>query len=218
MNPALADQHPDDTPGGHAARRDGPRLAAGRPRPSRHRPPAARITPDTNPVSLTHRSLPSEASRPGPGTRVGLGHRRADSAADGRVPHRRPPGRRAVLPPAVWRFPLLRHGTIGAFPNTAATSSAMTLAALYLQGTRHDSPLAAAVTLVPFSLAVVAGSAVATPALHRIGALWWPTGPSGPTEHAASPGESDAIAAARRLRAMRLVRHPRQVARRACRR
>jgi len=37
------------------------------------------------------------------------------------------------------------------------------------------------VTLVPFSLAVVAGSAVATPALHRIGALWWPTGPSGPT-------------------------------------
>ena len=75
-------------------------------------------------------------------------------------------------PPAVWRFPLLRHGTIGAFLNTAATSSAMTLAALYLQGTRHDSPLAAAVMLVPFSLAVVAGSAIATPALHRIGALW----------------------------------------------
>src|SRR5580700_636878 len=73
---------------------------------------------------LTHRSLPSEAPRPGPGTRAGLGHRRADGAADGRVPHRRPPGRRAVLPPAVWRFPLLRHGTIGAFLNTAATSSA----------------------------------------------------------------------------------------------
>ena len=52
----------------------------------------------------------------------------------------------------------------------------MTLAALYLQGTRHDSPPAATVMLVPFSLAVVAGSAVATPALHRIGALWWPTG------------------------------------------
>ena len=74
-----------------------------------------------------------------------------------------------MLPPAVWRFPLLRHGTIGAFLNTAAASSAMTLAALYLQGTRHDSPLAAAVMLVPFSLAVVAGSAIATPALHRIG-------------------------------------------------
>jgi hypothetical protein len=68
-----------------------------------------------------------------------------------------------VLPPAVWRFPLLRHGTIGAFLNTAATSSAMTLAALYLQGTRHDSPLAAAVMLVPFSLAVVAGSASPRP-------------------------------------------------------
>ena len=45
--PVLADQHPGDQPagdpGGHAARRDRPRLAAGRPRPSRHRPPATRI-------------------------------------------------------------------------------------------------------------------------------------------------------------------------------
>ena len=222
MNPALADQHPGDKPagdpGGHAARRDGPRLAAGRPRPSRHRPPAARITPDTTPVSLTHRSLPSEASRPGPGTRAGLGHRRADSAADRRVPHRRPPGRRAALPPAVWRFPAAAPRNHRRIPEHGGHQFRWTLAALYLQGTRHDSPLAAAVTLVPFSLAVVAGSAMATPALHRIGALWWPTGPSGPTEHAASPGESDAITAARRRRSMRLVRHPRQVARRACRR
>jgi len=74
-----------------------------------------------------------------------------------------------LLPAAVLRIPPLRRGTIGAFLNTAATSSAMTLATLYLQDTRRDSPLAAAVTLVPFSLAVVAGSAVATPALHRIG-------------------------------------------------
>ncbi|MBV9096356.1 MAG: MFS transporter [Streptosporangiaceae bacterium] len=74
-----------------------------------------------------------------------------------------------LLPPAALRAPSLRQGTIGAFLNTAATSSVMTLATLYLQDTRHDSPLAAAVTLVPFSLAVVAGSAVATPALRRIG-------------------------------------------------
>lgn len=74
-----------------------------------------------------------------------------------------------LLPAAARRIPSLRRGTTGAFLNTTATSSAMTLATLYLQDTRHDSPLAAAVTLVPFSLAVVAGSAVATPALHRIG-------------------------------------------------
>jgi MFS family permease len=74
-----------------------------------------------------------------------------------------------LLPAAVLRIPPLRHGTTGAFLNTAATSSAMTLATLYLQDTRHDSPLAAAVTLVPFSLAVIAGAAVAAPALRRIG-------------------------------------------------
>jgi putative ABC transport system permease protein len=43
--------------------RGGPWLAAGRPRPRGHRPPAARITPGTIPVSLTPHSLPSEASR-----------------------------------------------------------------------------------------------------------------------------------------------------------
>jgi MFS family permease len=74
-----------------------------------------------------------------------------------------------LLPTAVLRIAPLRHGTTGAFLNTAATSSAVTLATLYLQDTRHDSPLAAAITLVPFSLAVVAGSAAATPLLHRIG-------------------------------------------------
>jgi MFS family permease len=74
-----------------------------------------------------------------------------------------------LLPVAVLRTPPLRRGTAGAFLNTLATSSAMTLTTLYLQDTRHDSPLAAAATLVPFSLAVVAGSAVASPALHRIG-------------------------------------------------
>ena len=43
--PVLADQHPGRQPAadprGHAARRGRPRLAAGRPRPGRHRPPAA---------------------------------------------------------------------------------------------------------------------------------------------------------------------------------
>jgi MFS family permease len=77
-----------------------------------------------------------------------------------------------LLPAAVLRIPPLRRGTAGAFLNTAATSSAMTLATLYLQDTRHYSPLAAAATLVPFSLAVIAGSAAAAPALHRAGPQW----------------------------------------------
>jgi MFS family permease len=73
-----------------------------------------------------------------------------------------------LLPAGVLRIPPLRWGTLGAFLNTAATSSAMTLATLYLQDTLHHTPLAAAAMLVPFSLAVVAGSALAAPVLSRI--------------------------------------------------
>jgi MFS family permease len=73
-----------------------------------------------------------------------------------------------LLPAGALRIPELRRGALGSFLNTAATSSAMTLATLYLQGTLHRSPLQAAAMLVPFSLAVVAGSALAAPALRRI--------------------------------------------------
>ena len=73
-----------------------------------------------------------------------------------------------LLPAAVRRIPPLRRGAAGAFLNTAATSSAMTLATLYLQDTLHRSPLQAAAALVPFSLAVVVGSALAAPVLRRI--------------------------------------------------
>ena len=73
------------------------------------------------------------------------------------------------LPAAALRIPPLRRGAAGSFLNTAATSSAMTMATLYLQDTLHRSPLQAAAILVPFSLAVVAGSALAAPALRRIG-------------------------------------------------
>ncbi len=73
-----------------------------------------------------------------------------------------------LLPAAALRIPPLRRGAAGAFLNTAATSSAMTLATLYLQDTLHRSPLQAAATLVPFSLAVVAGAALAAPVLRRI--------------------------------------------------
>jgi predicted MFS family arabinose efflux permease len=73
-----------------------------------------------------------------------------------------------LLPAAALKQPTLRRGAVGAFLNTATTSSAMTLATLYLQHARHRSPLAAAAALVPFSLAVVVGSTVAAPALRRL--------------------------------------------------
>jgi MFS family permease len=73
-----------------------------------------------------------------------------------------------LLPGAALRIPSLRRGALGAFLNTATTSSAMTLATLYLQDSRHYSPFTAAAMLLPFSLAVVAGSALAAPAFHRI--------------------------------------------------
>jgi MFS family permease len=73
------------------------------------------------------------------------------------------------LPATALRMPPLRRGAAGSFLNTATTSSAMTLTTLYLQGTLHRSPLQAAAMLVPFSLAVVAGSGLAAPALRRIG-------------------------------------------------
>jgi MFS family permease len=73
------------------------------------------------------------------------------------------------LPATALRVPPLRRGAAGSFLNTTATSSAMTLTTLYLQGTLHRSPLLAAAMLMPFSLAVVAGSGLATPALRRTG-------------------------------------------------
>jgi MFS family permease len=62
----------------------------------------------------------------------------------------------------------LREGAAGALLNTLTTSSAITLATLYLQNTRGRSPLAAALMLVPFSVAVIAGAALAAPALARL--------------------------------------------------
>ncbi|MGH3153228.1 MAG: MFS transporter [Streptosporangiaceae bacterium] len=73
-----------------------------------------------------------------------------------------------LLPAAVVQMQALRRGALGAFLNTATTSSALTLATLYLQDTLRRSPLQTAVMLLPFSLAVVAGSALAAPALRRM--------------------------------------------------
>lgn len=63
----------------------------------------------------------------------------------------------------------LRQGAIGSLLNTLTTSSAITLATLYLQNTRGLGPLTAAAVLLPVSLAVIAGSTLAAPSLGR-----WP--------------------------------------------
>src|SRR6185437_1487955 len=72
-----------------------------------------------------------------------------------------------LLPRAVLGIRPLRQGAAGALLNTLTTSSAVTLATLYLQNARGRSPLAAGLMLLPFSLAVIAGSALAAPLLAR---------------------------------------------------
>ena len=66
----------------------------------------------------------------------------------------------------------LRHGALGSFLNTATTSSVITLLTLFLQNTRHRSPLQAAATLLPFSLAVIAGSSLSVSLQRRMRPQW----------------------------------------------
>jgi MFS family permease len=66
-----------------------------------------------------------------------------------------------LVPPRLLAVPQVFRGTTGSFLNTATTSGVATLITLYLQGTLGRSPLAAAATLLPLSLSVMAGSAVA---------------------------------------------------------
>ena len=73
-----------------------------------------------------------------------------------------------LLPGRLRGLPAVRLGAFGSFVNTATTSSVMTLATLYLQGTLHRSPLSAAVTFLPFSLVGVLGSLLAPVALQQL--------------------------------------------------
>jgi predicted MFS family arabinose efflux permease len=73
------------------------------------------------------------------------------------------------LPRSLLRERSLRQGAIGSLLNTLTTSSTITLTTLYLQNTRGLRPLTAAAVLLPFSLAVIVGSALAAPSLAR-----WP--------------------------------------------
>ena len=75
-----------------------------------------------------------------------------------------------LLPRAALRSPDLRAGALASAANTGATSSAVTLATLHLQERAGFGPTAAGLALVPFSLCVVAGAALAARVLRRTAA------------------------------------------------
>jgi MFS family permease len=77
--------------------------------------------------------------------------------------------RAPLLPARLIRSPALRQGAVASLLNTATTSSAVTLVTLYLQNTLRRSPLEAAAALLPFSLAVIGGSAAAARVRRRLG-------------------------------------------------
>jgi MFS family permease len=73
-----------------------------------------------------------------------------------------------LLPGWLLRLPQVVRGTTGSFVNTATTSGVATLITFYLQATLGRSPLAAAATLLPLSLAVIVGSAAAARLVVRM--------------------------------------------------
>lgn len=75
-----------------------------------------------------------------------------------------------LLPARALRHPALRTGAAASFANTATTSSAVTLATLYLRNTRGFGPTQTGLALRPFSISVVAGAAAAARMLRRISA------------------------------------------------
>ncbi|MGY2067773.1 MFS transporter [Blastococcus sp. SYSU DS0619] len=72
-----------------------------------------------------------------------------------------------LLPVPLLRRPQVLRGTTGSFVNTATTSGVATLITLYLQSTLGRTPLEAAATLLPLSVSVIAGSAVAARLIVR---------------------------------------------------
>ena len=75
-----------------------------------------------------------------------------------------------LVPRAAFKSANLRTGTVVSFVNTATTTSTGVLAALLLQQQLGLSAVAAGLTLVPFSLGVIAGSALSKPLGARLAA------------------------------------------------
>jgi MFS family permease len=77
--------------------------------------------------------------------------------------------RAPLVPGAAFRSATLRRGTLISFVNTAATSSSAVLATLFLQQRLGASPIAAGLTLMGLSLAVIAATLVVAPVARRLG-------------------------------------------------
>ena len=90
-----------------------------------------------------------------------------------------------LLPPELIRSPRLRQGALASLLNTATTSSAITLVTLYLQNSLRRTPLQAAASLLPFSLAVIGGSALAAAVQRRAGPA--PAGRPAPDRYRPGP-------------------------------
>jgi len=73
-----------------------------------------------------------------------------------------------LIPLAAFASANLRTGTVVSFVNTATTSSAGVLASLLVQDRLGASPVQAGLLLVPFSLAVIAGSTLSRPLTARV--------------------------------------------------
>lgn len=80
--------------------------------------------------------------------------------------HRRTP--EPLIPPEAFRQSTLRAGALLSLANTATTSSSGVLVTLHLQQQLGSSPLEAGLRLLPFSLAVIIGSASAKPLHARL--------------------------------------------------
>jgi predicted MFS family arabinose efflux permease len=72
-----------------------------------------------------------------------------------------------LIPADAARHPRLRAGAGASFLNTATTSSPMTLATLHLQNAAGLTATATGLRLLPFSVGVIGGAALAAPALGR---------------------------------------------------
>jgi MFS family permease len=144
--------------------------------PSDPRPPldlagAALLTAAAMSLVLGASLLPDASTRELGIALIGL----AAAAAIGfRIVERRT--RAPLFPPGTLRNANLRTGTIGAFLNTATTSSAIAIATLELQRQQHLNPGAAAIRLIPMSLGAVSGALLAgrlqASRAHRIVLGW----------------------------------------------
>jgi MFS family permease len=99
---------------------------------------------------------------------LGLSLTGAGLAVAGAFAVRQRHAKNPLVPRPAWAAPNLRTGTLVSFINTATTSSAAVLATLLLQQQLGVSAVDAGFALLPFSLGVIAGSALSRPLGKRL--------------------------------------------------